>query len=871
MSGGRALATEYSRTVSLNKLQKSGVIIESQNDWTGSIFNTEYNQANDIIKTILSSFQKEEADDIYNVIPFIGERGTGKTSTMLTVQKMLKEYHKMEDNPDTILDFREISKSASERIAFIVLEPIDSKMLKSSDDIIAIILARMLNYLMEHSENIQSRGAEENLRALYRRFDKIYGNLLNLNTKDELIEGESALRKLRDLSSSYTIREELKELVKEYLHYLGSGKSLRYYLVVAIDDIDLYQPDDMLRNTYTLLEQIDQFLSINGMIILTTFCESQLKISCENHLKRKFSPYPKGGMQENDTLQEIIQNIYLQFLMKMFPSNQRIYMPDFTLADYQRREQLNILVDANHSLYRYTNNGLIEVKKFTLLSLKEKTDVYFDTAGKKVHFFEFRKLRDLSDFIHLLDLLKENDHADNREWNYMKLLSYIYNQFANDRLGPKESRQLKKLEEVSVPRRSKDLVEYIREKRSKLDANSIYIHTPSITSVWKYSYGELLFNLYCASRCDIFSKQMIHCILGAYSFVLSRSYFNWIEQGNEDARDELKQVIGSSIAGRWANSILPSVKRPPSKTEEIEADTSGSLSWAKPVEMPTTCMGSISVINLTEIFQVPISDELLNIFKDLLTPPQKRPKQMPLAKKNLLKNFVRSLEILCMFFTNGYSTRSSLYPFDFEIETDGVQQGTQEMSHVLKIKEQDNIACFNIFNFVVNSFVWEEFFSELHQKLVKAIITCCTGWSNNGFESKVEKCIVDQSLKKEYEHWNKEYGSLAIPIHDFDMTYNLIKRQADGITYEMPEAIEIDDMLYYCTKVYRNIEDALKEQDQYYAGKNEEKLSFATTFSDCPFIEKIRELQPKRDNEFHEWFVRIIKDLWYVADRQQKK
>lgn len=65
--------------------------------------------------------------------------------------------------------------------SFICLEPIDAGILQSGEDIIAIVLARMFNYLQQstNGNNLHARYQEE-LRGLYREFDKLYQNLCRL-------------------------------------------------------------------------------------------------------------------------------------------------------------------------------------------------------------------------------------------------------------------------------------------------------------------------------------------------------------------------------------------------------------------------------------------------------------------------------------------------------------------------------------------------------------------------------------------------------------------------------------------------------------------------------------------------------------------
>src|SRR5699024_2116482 len=78
------------------------------------------------------------------------------------------------------------------------------------------------------------------------------------------------------------------------------------------------------------------------------------------------------------------------------------------------------------------------------------------------------------------------------------------------------------------------------------------------------------------------------------------------------------------------------------------------------------------------------------------------------------------------------------------------------------------------------------------------------------------KLIDEASLKDEYITWSEKYGPLAIPLHQFDMTYNIFKRLADATQNKMPYEADSKTMVEYCVKLYNNLYDKLREQSEYY-------------------------------------------------------
>ena len=232
-----------SRIVNLENLRKAGTVVLSIKDSKKDIFNKEYRQALTAIHHIVQESKQEAkrytskqkngwtdpcedpcADPeayqnitlhrIQTMVSFIGSRGTGKTSAMLTVLRQLQTLQCCKE--------LEASLQPLAAAAFICLEPIDAGILQGGEDIIAIVLARMFNRLQQitNGNNLRARYQEE-LRNLYREFDKLYQNLCRLRKGGgHFLEGESALRDLQNLASSHSTAREFRDLVSHLLTYI---------------------------------------------------------------------------------------------------------------------------------------------------------------------------------------------------------------------------------------------------------------------------------------------------------------------------------------------------------------------------------------------------------------------------------------------------------------------------------------------------------------------------------------------------------------------------------------------------------------------------------------------------------------------------
>ena len=430
-----------SRIANLENLKKAGTVVLGIKDSQKDIFSKEYRQALTAIHHIVQeskleakrytskqkngwmdpcvdpcadpeTYQNITLHRIHTVVSFIGSRGTGKTSAMLTVLRQLQTLRCSKE--------LEASLQPLASITFICLEPIDTGILQSGEDIIAIVLARMFNYLQQitNGNNLRARYQEE-LRSLYREFDKLYQNICRLRKGGgHFLEGESALRGLQNLASSHSTAREFKDLVSHLLTYIKTlnGGEKDQYLVIALDDIDMYG-EGTSQNCYTLLEEIFDYLSFPGIIVLTTYNENLLKRNCSNHLREKFFE----GKKSNDCSvpeQKEVKTLVQQFLEKLILEEYRVYMPVLNRIDVSNRVGIGIRLDNTRDPelcdmfedlkedIKQDNDLVVPVKQFLLRIIAARTNVYFDSRGKKRHFFEPNSMRDLSVFWRMLETLE---------------------------------------------------------------------------------------------------------------------------------------------------------------------------------------------------------------------------------------------------------------------------------------------------------------------------------------------------------------------------------------------------------------------------------------------------------------------------------
>lgn len=839
------------------KLYTDGIIVDDSASLDDSLMWKEYRQAGRLIGRIIHESEavekcaRKDGPKINNTISLVGTRGTGKTSVMLSIQNLLKRGN-LKDNVRSLFASGD-ARDVMDHVSFVNLPYIDASVLKSSEDVMSIILARMLRYLYQLVEPIYKHGSDpfeqEETRSLFRQFETVHQAIMTLNDRHPLQEGESALRRLQGLVSSFTLADSFRKLVDDFLRFAVRHRDCsagrRAFLVIALDDVDRYMPgrqDGMQeKNVYTLLGQIDDYLKIPGIIVLMTYDEELLKHNCCCHMAERF----RLGADS-----EMVAAQAEQYLTKIAPNQQRIYMPNLGWEDRPDATRLRIVLDRERPLFPACQSQTLSAKELTFYYLAENYGCFFDALGKKRHFFEELNLRRLTELVLALSL---NPQEREEDGGYSKLMSYIYNPFKNFFLTGEEVHLFDSWLEKPIDRRSRDILDYIRSRYGR------FLRLRNQVNDWGYSYGELLFHLYHATReteeddetRTIFSKGMVKCILASYSIVLS----HLVREGN---RDMVKRVLGTSVGGHWSNEILPTlfISRQELVSRERQKEmlqirltpigvNNPQLDRDKGMNPPAqTLAGALNIKgSLKSVFRVAVGK---------------------LSRGNTegisVKDFIPAVELLGMFFT---SIQSEGKPRDYAL--------TYDSDRDILSTEADS-GCFNILNFVVNAYDWEAYFNDLHPSLTEVL--CKYNFVDNPVpyskEAPRHKMSQEEalallsrySLKTRYRTWARKWGSCALPFQHFDIMYNIMKRQRDDRPHGLKAEAEPMDFLGCCGTVYENFRVALRDQDQFFKkGLTSKQANFEGVFLNCPFIDRIRSEKDPATQLLEGWMTQVVSNI----------
>lgn len=366
--------------------------IEENERIENSYFRNEYIKAINIINKIISYNtklnKKDRFDDTYNnIVVFNGDRGTGKTSCMLTVSNIIENSDDSRWNTISFIKDNEIVQNSK---LIEINELIDPSIL-NDESIIEIIIAQLLK---KFKAKIERNEIEEiDRKKILVNFERVFSDLKVINnSKNEIYDTNSDnIEALLSLTSSVELKKNIKNLVEEYLKIVCDNKK---FLLLQIDDLDLN-----LGKSNTILEQIRRYLQIPNVLIMISVKMDQYKQIIDDKNLRKYRTIPKFDIGKMST----------DYLEKLFPSVNIITMPDI-LSDVSKSETKCIVSNTEYN-----------IEEYILDTIYEKTGFVFTKPTFGVAHIIPNSLREINIFVEYLRSLSNQDKKE----NFIELSNYF--------------------------------------------------------------------------------------------------------------------------------------------------------------------------------------------------------------------------------------------------------------------------------------------------------------------------------------------------------------------------------------------------------------------------------------------------------------
>lgn len=551
------------KTVKLSLETAYEIKCEQLNDFNSSVFRDVYNNASVIIQEIIEKNrileqkkmdQMQYDEQIYNMIAFLGGRGSGKSSVLASYCNFLKEFYKnslfehdLEGREKLDEEQEVLLKAGKERVSFVVLKTIDATMLENDEKILGVILSRMLDELEKRVDKRESGGDKEERAALIREIQSDIGNSYQyMHHKREKEEEEAPVMMVKALSNSWNLREKFKKMVEkfnrfftyEYIGYERRG-GRENYLVIPIDDIDMN-----VEKCWEMLEMLRKYLMVPKVILLLTFNFEQLDLVCRNHYCQQM--FNKYGITPTElSQQKTIIDLTREYTEKVIPTGRKIYMPDLYYLESSAQKELLI---GGFNVDGWKDEIWMRPKQYICAILRYYTGIIYYTGEKNEYFFpsSIRRLNNfVKEFLHLKCLSEDVffDHLQNNiDWLYRDVVNRFMKQYVNrsdiemiDQYingGEEEQkRSLASLLNDRIPKGTEKWMEMLRQ----------------IISKKSWSYGDQIMALCLARRNGLLDDNAAVCGHLLLTMKATSQYFNICRIERAEGIDESGERYGFAV------------------------------------------------------------------------------------------------------------------------------------------------------------------------------------------------------------------------------------------------------------------------------------------------------------------------------------
>ena len=500
---------------------ESRLVIEDFKSKNESLFKDSYDKALNVIYDIIQDSKKNEnesdkdkasvffrqtADSVKNnVVAFLGDRGTGKTSCMLSVANMLRKINEGENDENG----KKIRSSCEK--GFEILETIDPSFFDENANVLEVVLGRLFSNFRKKVDEGYTQGFKENeckKNELFKIFQEVKECLTHMNA-DKCVCEEDTAEGLLKLTASVDMRNSIENLVKKYLEFVDKS-----FLVISIDDIDMHT-----EHAYEMAEEIRKYLKQPKVIVLMALKLEQLEQTIELHYRKQYDKMISMGAMSEST----IVDMALKYVIKLIPENNRIYLPT-----------VNIFADREVNVYRKSENGKGKEYKGCHWSLvnknrdddqSESEDHSYQTLKYYVTSLIFRKtrylfyhfqgkispilpnnLRELRFLVEMLNSMSDYTKKNKCEYNKEKFKNYFLTTWAENNLSTEGCNYLRRLFKIndtaninefvlkSFQEMYKDLLKMIEENTEKI---KLYENVNRICNIRNRSYnislGDVLY------------------------------------------------------------------------------------------------------------------------------------------------------------------------------------------------------------------------------------------------------------------------------------------------------------------------------------------------------------------------------------------
>lgn len=417
---------------------------EKEESIFSDVYRAFFTELNDKLPDIRrDKFDKSDAElrnNLNNIFAFVGDRGSGKTSCMLSVAKMLEENEK-----------KPVPEFEKNKMEFCVLETIDPSFFDEYTNILDIVLGRMFRDFRKKWEDGDQDCINERDQLL-ESFEIVKRTISQMNAKknkdESFLSEEDNVERLINLSASVSLKCDIYKLIQTYLKFFD-----KKILVVPIDDVDLHS-----QCAYEMVEQVRKYLIQYNVIVLMALKIEQLDKVVEKTYLKNFSEMLPKKLLSIDQIADMAN----KYLIKLIPDSQRFVLPSIDVmynkivAIYEKAEKSteDDLEFLNQKWNRNVVNSGYPARYIVLKLIFDKTRYLFYHMQGSTSLIVPHTLREYNQLIEMLLNMDDYDKIEqinNKQRNKNTFRNYFVNSWCRSNLENKDSDFIKNLFSIADP------------------------------------------------------------------------------------------------------------------------------------------------------------------------------------------------------------------------------------------------------------------------------------------------------------------------------------------------------------------------------------------------------------------------------------
>ena len=478
-----------------------------------------------------------------NLFAFVSDRGTGKTSCMLSVANSL--VHKTEDAHE---------QDIINQTEFFTIGLLDPSYFDSDHDILMLFVAKLYSLFSEKAKKIDpdTDNYAEKMQLL-KDFSSTQKHIHSLLQNTDKIEGDE-FERLTSYAVAIDLKKDIFKLIDDYRKFIRKPNAT---MLLMVDDIDLNTSE-----ASKMAELLRKYFVHSHTIVLISVKLDQLSCIKKQDLIKEFDKIINTGIEHQD-----IDEMAERYLSKFMPQEHRIFLPTPEL---------------------YFNNKLIikygeRTKSFCSVMqaipelIYQKTRYLFYNFDEEPSYIIPRNLRDLRQLLKVLaemegDLDSYDLTEEEKERNREVFQNYLYEDWVVNNLNNKTVRQVKQILASDGANQLNNTILQVIKERYQLDTdynNNIEINYIKSNDNQSYniSIGDIvgLLNMLSVKNISVDDKKfffIVYTILSMKLYEYQKALDKKQPEKGELQRVSPQRYLDNShsyfklIGGRLINSNL---------------------------------------------------------------------------------------------------------------------------------------------------------------------------------------------------------------------------------------------------------------------------------------------------------------------------